>query len=684
MMIDIVSAVSSSVPLRTLYDDNIVKLLIFHLIPLTVGLIAGRFIFKTRDIKKFTLKEYFLVIFNCSVLIPIIFNTPLIYTSSSVSLNPDIILGILYYFFLFIILTLFGIFISSLWVLEGKLILPKHTYIFNEKPSRSAYKSNLTPLGLLLLTIVLVFLLNSVPYNNSEFIVGPDTYYHAAVSQQILEKRVIDNPFFYEAYNPYPPLSYYLTTILSLFFGLPIDRIWMLIPVLMSPIFLLLSFTSISKIFNSTKVASVSVIFIAVWYHVLFAGGTPRSIAWIFFAMFLLEFYRYICTSTKKSKYVLILLILVSLLTHFEIILMELIVLIAYYSFSFINRYMPKNMLKCNLNACEKIMCDGYSDKIFSVCCNENLMRLNLFLISIIFISFYQKLVTHYTDPSQWTFIHTYSEIPLSVFGASGAISILMFIFFPFAILLFLINGKICNIKIFILAILFLFSNSVFYYLPSSSALYSLHHRYFSEASYIFGVIPLSVLFLLEIKQMFEKNSKIFIIGFTIILLSFSVYPQLIYTTEYSQNTNRFVGNYMGIINYVHDNTEENSVILCYPSDFINRFLPYYGERYIFSGNYRPNDRSTVNVISVGGATKVRLFNFNLDDRNELAFMFYDNITISNLKNITDHYKVDYFLLTTNQYNESSLNALMNDGFVKKIGRHDGYELYKVNNNYTN
>ena len=57
-------------------------------------------------------------------------------------------------------------------------------------------------------------------------------------------------------------------------------------------------------------------------------------------------------------------------------------------------------------------------------------------------------------------------------------------------------------------------------------------------------------------------------------------------------------------------------------------------------------------------------------------------MTISNLKTITDEYKVDYILLKSNDekysYNEKYIHELEYQNLISKVGQFNEYVLFKI------
>jgi hypothetical protein len=129
----------------------------------------------------------------------------------------------------------------------------------------------------------------------------------------------------------------------------------------------------------------------------------------------------------------------------------------------------------------------------------------------------------------------------------------------------------------------------------------------------------------------------------------------------------------MGALNLIKDNTSEDSVILAFPNNLVNRYIPYFTKRYVFTGsNFISKDHQWQVLSFCNGP-----FAQTCLDRLNLADKFYKQPTIETLELIKQKYKVDYLLIDSQNLNEINIiNNFLGILPIKSVDKR--HWLYKI------
>ncbi len=494
-------------------------------------------------------------------------------------------------------------------------------------------------------------MLNIAPYINSNLLVGSDAFYSASKIEDILEgKSIFGNPYFKDIFDPtYPPVYFISNVVLSIFIKLDTTLLLILISSIFSILFLLSFFFFVRLAFKSNLIALLSVIFASVWDKVLFPAMGPKNISIIFLSFF---FYSLLIRN-NKTKYVMAsLLFIATLFTHYVYAAVEIVVATLFFLFNKIGNF---NQIDSKIP--QRI--ERKSLKIFMII---------LFILFLVIVLFNLNLSNFFGGSWYQTLMNNYPEVPLSFFNRTSLISVFVLFFFPLSLYLYLKNNKIENkSKILILAILVLLLDSFFYY----SGIFFFHTSVISEIAFLFGMIPL---FVYLVTSFFSQNKKLGVCAIIMLLLIiwYGMSIPLEYNLTYSKNIKNLISSYNDEFKLIKDNTENNSVVLINSCDYVNRYLPYYTKRFIFSGEYTGKGNCSKKILTVCGSDRLNIYECDL--RINLSNQFFDNPSDESIKDLSNHFEVNYILVDKKDPNLQIFKGLK---LLKEVNSTKEYVLYR-------
>jgi hypothetical protein len=624
-------------PIRGIFEKNFFILIVGLIVPIIVGIILGLLIRK----RVRSPREYFKFLLLSFIFLIPSFIFSIAYKFKDISL----LYSFFFYIFYFVIIVFT---ISSFIILRGL------SFTF---PSSNEPKNKKLIYIILFLFLFLILFMNYIPYFNSKYLVGADVYYSSSKIQKILDGNSFSSmPYFFDVSDwNYPPFYFSLFSFISNFTGLSVADSLIIFSPIFSVIFLMSIFCFSRKIFDSYFAALLSVIFTSLWDKVLFHAIGPKNIAIIYLSFFLIS----ILGTNKKRNYLLaVFFLIVTFLTHYLYFFIELIILI----FSLILSRL-KILFKKNTPAKK-----------------EDFVPQSFFLkISLIFsLLFYLTYSIFSKFSSNWfsRVISYYPEIPVSLFNRLSLVSVILLILFPVSLICFLKSKAPNNKKIIILSISLLILNSTFYFLN----FFIFHSSIFSEIFFIFSVIPITSI--LISKLIFLQNSKfarIFSIIIIFALFIIGSYVPFSYHKNYSQGIQKTILGYENDLQFIKTNTNPNSIILIDPCDYLNRYLPHFTGRYVFSGHYLGKGKCSRRILTVCGSDKFGIYRCDL--RNNLSQDFFENPSNEKINNMGSIFGLDFVMLHVSSNNTDKFDKISS---IRFISESDNYRLYKYEGDLKN
>lgn len=633
-----ISLIEKTVPFREMYFPTVFSFILVYIVPTLFGFLIRR----TNEIKDLFKDLCYLILFSLIISIP---NLILLYV---LRLDYYQSISITYILILNPVLIILGYFLADIRYKDNNLNI---FTIFEKEKNKKYY------ILIISLIILLIFLLNLIPLSLSKYPVGADIHYHLALTNSLKNNNIFQNPLFYEETNIYPPLINLIILKISEITNISIYDLWRVYVPICSLFFIIIFFIFVKLLTNSNLVGILSVLFLSSWSQLIFSDISPRLLGWTFLVLSLI--FLILHHSYKNITYLILFITscILLLLIHIELFLHVLIILLflfLIYKIKIIDRILA--LVKSNYDYVCK---ESYFEKS-----SFNKMKLIVILGFYFFIFFIIILkVLKYQNIGESII---FNEIPLSLFYPFGIISFLIIIL---AIPSFfnLINAKKNFRNSLILSVIFLLSNSFFYF----THIWSLHHRYFGETAYL-GVVILSAITFKELISSFKPFLKvislILVIGFLII----SLYPRYDFIVYYSPKTEMNIDFYYETLSAIKENTNLNDVILVHPEDMINRYIPSFSERYIFGGTGTISKSKQWSIIS--GCESLR---GNIcEERLNYSKKFFEDPTNENLLEIKENYKIDYLLIQRSFGKRGEL--LQNIPNLIKIFENNKYTLYKL------
>lgn len=461
--------------------------------------------------------------------------------------------------------------------------------------------------------IILIFLLNISYFASTDAYLGADVHYYVGLSH-LVEKGIYDiNPYFLEEKNIYPIGTNFILLFLSSQIDLSIQFIWRLYVPIFSLLFLIFLFLFVKRISNSVT-ASISTILISCWKEILWPDPGVRLFAWFILVVSLFLFTIYLQNKNKGILFLSQAFALFLLWIHTEIFIHLLIIYFVFFILkktSILNRLIIKQKLDYN--------------------------RTFLILTLLIFLGIMLFLTKSLLSFSEIGSALIYNEVPLSLFYPFGVISLFICILAipPF---LKILNQKKSDKELLVISIIFLISNSLFYF----THLWQFHHRYFSET----GFIAIIILCALNIKGILQtqkrKVRKIFII-IMFFLIIISIYPRYEFMNYYTSQTQDNFQRFAPLLADIKNLTEFGSVIAIHPDSILNRYIPSYSERFVLGAVGTINKERQWEIITTGCVVIINKKNICEIRENKTRILF-ENFSEETLNLIRQDYKVDYIL----------------------------------------
>ena len=117
--------------------------------------------------------------------------------------------------------------------------------------------------------------------------------------------------------------------------------------------------------------------------------------------------------------------------------------------------------------------------------------------------------------------------------------------------------------------------------------------------------------------------------------------------------------------------TSVHSVVMVDPTNTLNRYIPFYTDRYILAGSSLITKDQQWQVLSFCNGQ----FGADCNARDELATAFYADPSTGSLADITSKYKLDYVMFAvspTNPFDATEVPKL------KQVAADQNYIIYQV------
>ena len=157
------------------------------------------------------------------------------------------------------------------------------------------------------------------------------------------------------------------------------------------------------------------------------------------------------------------------------------------------------------------------------------------------------------------------------------------------------------------------------------------------------------------------------------LVLSFA--PKFIFTKQYLDRTATYLKAQQNTFELIKNNTLENDVIILDPNNILNRYIPFYSARYVFSGGETISKDQQWNLLSFcSGSPYIK----DCTNRNKLASNFFNYPSQDTLSKIRSEYRINYLLVSKtkqieyNKFLDSDLNL------SELVTENASYSLYKI------
>ncbi len=632
-----------SMPLREMYSPSIASILLFYIVPLVIGYLAGRSL-KKKNSSPPLLASLFLPLF-----LSLLFILPmLIVFTDEIKTDPYLFITLGYSFLLIPIVFVTGSlvnFLGSGW------------HVIKEEPKHDVQSSIRRYLPVICVAL-LVALLNTIPVLLCDYPVGNDVWSHAAISDSMTQdESYFQNPFFYERVHYYTPLVHFIINKISQITQVSVIDLWRIYQIPLSAIFILLLFSLSTKLTKSHSSAFLATLFIIPWFSLLWMDPSPRLFALCLLLVMLYSNLKGLKGNKKffilsGISFVGILLSHTEIAAHAIIISIVMIILAKYYGkvtgtiiflFKKARLIRPEEasgtFQKIDLHSVERKFCI-------------------MLLMYVAVVLYFVALGTIYHTNTLFIF----SEIGLSFLMPMGSISFIVFLFGLPALLTALKHRTPENILL--LSVGFLYTSVFFCF----THLWQFYHRYFAEVAYI----ALSIMAAMVILKIISNNKRvaITIITSVVLLLFASVLPRADNMLDYAPDTQYKVDSRINILDDIKT-LERDSVILSNPDDIINRYIPAIAGKYIFCGGTQPSREQqwvVINDLGILASEKN-----DSQKRFDLGEAFFQDPSI--LDEIRKDYRVTHILVTEKEYSKLNLES---DDRLDMISKNNGYVLLAI------
>lgn len=539
---------------------------------------------------------------------------------------------IIFYYKIFAIIYVISIFyignFMSFLIFSKNLKKNKNNFILKKLSRKSEF--------LFVVLIMWIVLINlHFLRGNLNLVQGADTWFHLSGFNKIDGILEFRNPAFKEGFNQYGPLSYLFVYILSVVTGISRNPIFNISAIFVNCFYVTVSYIFYKKITKNTYASIISCIYI--FYFAAEFG--PREFGLPLQVMAILCFLNYIEKDKKKYLGLFSIFFIALIFIHYELTIHLLVILIFYFLLKFLSKITRmKNGYHFVLGRLNKI--------------NLNLSASLIVILSLTILIFLLNL-----NREAVTIV---PEIPLKL---SNILSILSILLLPYVFVYTDLNKKS---KLFLLSILLLSSNTLFYYL----GLFKFHHVVFSTIAFNLITLPFSTLLVIE-KTKAKKYELLMFISLLIItplLFNYSYYGW------YTPDSNILLEKrFNDVSDLLKEENIEDKVILIHPKDHLNRFLIVKHNCYIYSTNVLESGFKPLTAIG----KKLEDYGFvDAVTRNKIANEFITNGDTEKL--LSYKYKVDYILITKetfNSFNVRNKEFILNNYATRK---NDKYILIKI------
>jgi hypothetical protein len=641
----VLSLLNSNLPFREVYHPTLKGILIVYIFPLIIGYIVGGLLQPNSRTNRLIYFINLSLLFGVSNFVPFLFDTKLIIISSFSNLS-----------------LIYLLLIVPMLFLLGTIPHMLNDLVNSFDDDVGSANLSINDLCLALGIGIASYLLNIIPAIKTQYLVGADIYYHATLASRIANfSSLFNNPIFIGEKNYYISLGYFLISFISRIGGFSIDVVIRYILPIFASIFLFFIYLFAKRLSKSVLAAFLAIIFILPFNQILWYDPSLRIISFGFFAIFLYSFQSAVIYKQKIFILPASLCFLCTVASHPEIAIHALIIMITYICLaSFIK---IRNLLTKSFLGLENLSfhLPGY----YSL---EGLLNYRSFLVLIvIYLILLQNKISFLINNYSITNIMVVNEISFSALQPIGPISLIVFLFLPFSVIKCLLRPNKSNILLLSISLLFLFS--IFYF----THLWIFYHRYFTETAYIGLAISAAIIIANIYNRYLSKYWMLFTLaigGFLVL----SLLPKYKFIDNYSDSVHARLINYSQDLSLIKSNTVHNSVIVIFPDDMINRYVPFYTQRYIYAGSNTINKEHQWQVLSFCNGP----FNEVCTNRLAMADQFFNSPSHVTLSKLKGAYQADYLLVNKSETNSSLLEFSETLGTNLNKGETKDYILYDI------
>jgi hypothetical protein len=638
---EIINILNNNLPFRQAYFPTVTGIAFVYILPL----LLGYYLSAATDRSRVRSYVYFI---NLSLTAGLFYFLPFLFFFN----NPDVYwfesLAVTYSVMLFPCLFLIGC-IPNMYAPFGT-----HERLLGELP-RLNRRDSIVAASIAFLS----FLINYIPFHFAQYLVGADIYYHAAMTKEIaLGHSIFSSPYFLEGSNYYYSIVYYILASVSDILHINVQNVWMIYPAFCSAIFFYFFYLFSKRGLNNTFLAILACIFALTTRQLIWGDPTVRNASYVFFALFLYFFQSYIFEKKRKYLFLSVLSFILTVTSHPEVAIHIAGIVIVY---SVLTRINIVGYLKLLIEYFQhvKFVTSFYAPSLDT----PHVFVLQIFLYTLIFFSSVLFIIYNYSIGQ----ILIFNEIPLSLFQPLGIISFLTFILLPVGFLKMLHNTQ--KNDYFLLSVSSLSLSAIFYF----SYLWIFYHRYFFETAY-FALAIIAAFALKDILTGVNNKYALRFLGTIAIMLFLTLYPRYIFLKQYSDNTNQNLQTQMVHLNMVREHSLPGDVIAINPHNIINRYIPFYSERYVLAGSNKISKDQQWQVFSFCNGP----YSKDCDSREDAAELLFNAPSKSQLANIKNQYQVNYLLLNKTDIDEYTKFTNSDLGLILPVAEDDQYAMYKL------
>jgi hypothetical protein len=522
-----------------------------------------------------------------------------------------------------------------------------------------AYVLSRLDFSIAILIGIVSFAINCIPFAISHYLVGADIYYHAAMTNEIAYGHgLFSSPYFLEGTNNYYSIVYYILEFASAVTRVSIQNVWMIYPAVCSGLFFFFFYLFSKKLLGNTFLAVTACFFAFTTRQLIWGDPTVRNASYLFFVIFLYYFQVYLAKKKRIDLFWSVCGFILTITSHPEVAIHIVGILTAYLALRYTHIIdFARNML---FTFQHRTFVAGFYVPALEA---PRTFVVQIFLYALVFAASIIFIVQNYSIGQ----VLIFNEIPLSFLQPLGVISFMVFILFPIGLLKILDSTN--NNHLFLLAIASLSFSGIFYF----TDLWILYHRYFFETAF-FALAIVASFALKDIVVRLDNTFGMRFLGIIGVFIFLSLYPRYEFLLQYTSKTNADLEIQMKHMTMIRNNTLPNDVIVINPRNILNRFLPFYAERYILAGANEVTKDQQWQVLSFCNGA----FGKDCIKREDIANQFFASPSQLTLQNVRSEYQANYILLNKLDQDEYTKFSASDLQLILPVAEDDQYALYKL------